>query len=95
MTTVTHTALAFAEDAFDSAIEAASDVAGDAVDLAADLAVPVVAYGTKRFLSSRYVIAILIATGALAGFYAWRRRSGKSEETVTSTIPNISDRQPA
>ena len=91
MTAVTHTALAFAEDALDSAIDLASDVASDAVDLA----VPVVEYGTRRFLSSRYAIAILIAAGALAGFFVWRQRSGNSEDTVTSTIPNISDRHPA
>lgn len=95
MTAVTHTALAVAEDALESAIDAASDVAGDAVDLAADLAIPVVEYGTKRFLSSRYAVAVLIAASALAGFFAWRHRSGNSEETVSSTIPNISDRQPA
>ncbi len=82
--------MAFAEDAVDSAIDLASDVASDAVDLA----VPAVAYGTKRFLSSRYAIAVLIAAGAVAGFFAWRRRCGNSED-VTSSIPIIGDRQPA
>ena len=91
MTAVTNTAMAFAEEAVDSAIDLASDVASDAVDLA----VPAVAYGTKRLLSSRYVVGVLLAAGALAGLFAWRRRSGNSEEDVTSSIPNISDRQPA
>ncbi|NNF55794.1 MAG: hypothetical protein HKN03_15310 [Acidimicrobiales bacterium] len=92
---MTDTARSLAEEAAEAAIDVASDVAGDVVDLAADLAAPAITYGTKRFVSSRYVLVVAIAAAALAGIFAWRRRNGPSEEAVTATIPNISDRRPA
>lgn len=94
ITAVTDTALAFAEEAAETAIDVASDVASGAADLAADLAVPVVVYGAKKFLTSRMAILVLIGAGVLAGFIVWRRSGETPEETVTSGIPNISDRQP-
>ncbi len=91
---LSETALSLAEDAVEMAVDSASDIASDAVDLAGDLAVPAIAYGTKKILSSRVVLAAIVVGGAVAGLFVWRRRSGE-EETVTSNIPTVSDRSPA